>query len=110
MSSHFDHAACAVALVCLLTGAGHAARAVSEPEKWRASTGLTFTSGDYGTDSNTTATYLPFGIDRLFSRGRLGLVMPWVSITTEGDVSLAGGVPHKGQGGKPPKPATEPER
>jgi hypothetical protein len=96
MSYHYRKAARAAALCGLFSNLGWAAPVTgAQPEVWRAATGITFTSGDYGTDSKTNSTYLPFEFDRLFAQGRLGLILPFVSVTTEQDVTFVGGRPRQ---------------
>jgi hypothetical protein len=65
---------------------------------WQVGTGFYTTSGKYGTDSETTSTYIPFSLRRRFEPGFLELVIPYVSATTAGDVVVVGGVPNHGHG------------
>jgi hypothetical protein len=67
--------------------------AAQEP-RWQAGTGLFMQSGDYGTDTDTTVTYIPFAFGRLFSRGRLDLVLPIISVNSTNQVTVIGGKAH----------------
>jgi hypothetical protein len=66
----------------------------SPPPKWQAGVSVFNESGDYGTPSKTTTAYVPFSLRRYFSQGELQLTIPFVSIDTEGQVVLVGGVPN----------------
>src|SRR5262249_8071220 len=72
----------------------------SEDAKWQAGAAFYVESGDYGTGSKTTTTYLPFSIRRFFGPGDFELIVPFISVTTEGQVVLVEGVPNgRGRGG-----------
>jgi hypothetical protein len=58
---------------------------------WQAGAGFFISSGDYGTDSDITTTYLPFSFGRVFSHGKLDLVLPFISVTSEDSVTVVGG-------------------
>jgi hypothetical protein len=59
--------------------------------RWQAGAGLFISSGDYGTDTETTTTYIPFSFGRLFSRGKVDLVIPFITVTSADNVSVVGG-------------------
>lgn len=61
--------------------------------KWQAGLSATFTSGDYGTNSRTNILYVPFSLRRLFPDGDLTLTVPYIRITSNGNVTLVNGVP-----------------
>jgi hypothetical protein len=64
-------------------------------EKWQTDLSATYTSGDYGTNSRTDILYMPFSLRRLFEAGDLTLVVPYIHITSDGNVTLVNGVPNK---------------
>src|SRR5262249_29961350 len=77
-----------------------AATAAAEPEQatWQAGASFFVESGDYGTGSNTTTTYIPFSLRRYFKLGELELIFPFISVTTEGQVLIVNGRPNPGLG------------
>lgn len=79
---------------CLLLALTAPAGARS-PGPWEFGFGFSVTGGDYGTDTNTTITYLPFTFRRLFTRGHIDGVVPFVRMTTDGRVTLVGGQPNR---------------
>lgn len=64
-------------------------------ERWQVGVAPSYFSGNYGTDTTTTITYLPLIIRRLFQDGDISLTVPYVSITSNGAVTLVGGVPNR---------------
>jgi hypothetical protein len=64
-------------------------------EKWQTDLSATFTSGDYGTNSRTDILYMPFSLRRLFEAGDLTLTIPYIHITSDGNVTLLNGVPNR---------------
>jgi hypothetical protein len=88
-------------------------------ENWQLGFTPYYSSGDYGTASTTTITYLPLSIRRLFDNGDITLIIPYISITGSGAVTVLSGVPNRvsgsgasggggGGGGKNKKPGTVP--
>ena len=67
---------------------------VSAPT-WQADAFFNHTSGTYGTDERTDATYVGVTGARLFPRGRLSVTIPHVSITGRGEVTFVSGGPNK---------------
>src|SRR5215467_15583787 len=61
---------------------------------WQVGTSVTHSSGDYGTGSTTSITYVPFSIRRLFDSGDITLVIPYLSITGNCGVTLLSGTPN----------------
>ena len=60
-----------------------------------------YLTGDYGTGSTTTITYLPIAVRRLFDNGDVMFIMPYVCVTSDGAVTLLSGVPNRvSQSGK----------
>src|SRR5215472_1956860 len=62
---------------------------------WQVGTSVTHSSGDYGTGSTTSITYVPFSIRRLFDSGDITLVIPYLSITGDCGVTLLSGTPNR---------------
>jgi len=62
---------------------------------WQVGTSVTHSSGDYGTGSTTTITYVPISIRRLFDSGDITLVIPYLSITGDCGVTLLSGTPNR---------------
>jgi hypothetical protein len=60
---------------------------------WIAGAGLHITTGDYGTDTNTTTTYMPFSFGRQFTSGKLDLVVPFLRVKSAENVTIIGGRP-----------------
>ena len=58
---------------------------------WHISTTPSYSRGDFGGDRTTSVSYLPFAVKRLFSFGELSVTVPFVSITSDGSVTLIGG-------------------
>jgi len=67
-------------------------------ENWQIGFSPTYSSGDYGTASTTTIAYLPLSIRRLFDAGDITLVIPYISITGSGAVTVLSGVPNRTSG------------
>lgn len=67
------------------------------PYRYQAGADFSIDSGDYGTGSNTTLTYIPFTFKRLWNRGDLSLTIPFESITTDGQVTVVNGKPTPNQ-------------
>lgn len=85
-------------------------------ENWQLGFSPTYMSGDFGTASTTTIAYLPLSIRRLFDAGDITLVIPYISITGSGAVTVLSGTPNRtsgsgstgGGGGKGKKAGTVP--
>jgi hypothetical protein len=77
----------------LLLSLALAAPAGAETPGWRASSGFSYSSGDYGTDTRTSFLYVPFTGRRIFEYGHLDLTIPYVSLTSEQGVTVVGGRP-----------------
>lgn len=94
----------ASALPCVCQGAEN---------DWRVSLSGTYASGDYGTDDDSETTYVPLTVRRLFEKGDLALVIPYVRVSSEGTVTLVDGVPNRirkgrGKGKETGEPSPEP--
>jgi len=64
-------------------------------EAWQAGVSFYTESGDYGTDSKATTTYIPFSLRRYFDLGDLTLTIPFISVTSEGQVVVVSGTPNR---------------
>ncbi len=62
---------------------------------WQVGFSPSYLTGDYGTGSTTTITYLPVSVRRLFDNGDLTFIMPYVCVTSNGAVTLLSGVPNR---------------
>lgn len=84
-------------LFCLLLLGAEAPE--PEPGKtdptWQFALTPNYSSGSYGTGTNTTIVYVPLSIQRLFRDGDVALVVPMVSVTGDGSVTLLSGVPNR---------------
>lgn len=72
-----------------------AVQGVRAEENWQVSLALSYLSGNFGTTTRTDILYVPLTVRRLFANGDLALVIPYVSITTTGLVTLVGGEPER---------------
>ena len=103
-------------IILMNSGPGGAAdQNTNQTERnWQVGFSPSYLKGDYGTDSTTTITYLPVSVRRLFDNGDLTFIMPYLCITSNGAVTLLGGVPNRvsqsgnsgsgGSGGKGKRP------
>ncbi len=71
----------------------------SQKPLWQAGTSVSTESGDYGSNSKTSTVYVPFSLRRLFEAGSLELIVPFISVTSDGDVLIVGGVAHSTKNG-----------
>ncbi|MGH7232272.1 MAG: transporter [Nitrospiraceae bacterium] len=67
----------------------------SQDERWQVGVSPTYTAGNFGTTTPTTSLYVPLTVRRLFANGDVALVIPYVSVTSNGSVTLVGGVPNR---------------
>lgn len=77
-----------------LLGAG-AAPVPAADEHWQVGASASYSSGHYGTDQTTRILYVPMSVRRLFDQGDMTLTIPYVSIDSDGAVTLVGGVPNR---------------
>lgn len=64
-------------------------------QNWQIGFSPTYSSGDYGTGSPTTITYLPLSIRRLFDDGDITFTIPYICINSNGAVTVLSGVPNR---------------
>lgn len=81
-------------LLCLFFTLPSPSEAASADPTWQVGGSVTHSSGDYGTGSTTTITYVPISIRRLFDSGDITLVIPYISITGNCGVTLLSGTPN----------------
>ncbi len=74
--------------------------AATDKATWQAGASIYTESGDYGTGSRTTTTYIPFSIRRYFEPGDLELIVPLISVTSQGQVIVVEGVPTRQGNGR----------
>lgn len=81
--------------VVLLAGATPAECADDPSPKpsWQVGESVNFSSGTYGTALRTTTVSVPLVQRRLFTKGDLAVVIPYVMITSNCGVTFVGGVP-----------------
>ncbi|HEY6973628.1 MAG TPA: transporter [Nitrospiraceae bacterium] len=75
-------------------------RAVDQPrdqkvQDWQVGFSPTYMSGNYGTSSTTSITYLPLSIRRLFDNGDLTFTVPYLCVTGNGAVTVLSGTPNR---------------
>src|SRR5215470_4015086 len=81
-------------LLCLFFTLPSLSVAATGDPNWQVGSSVTHSSGDYGTGSTTSITYVPFSIRRLFDSGDITLVIPYLSITGNCGVTLLSGTPN----------------
>jgi len=64
-------------------------------ETWEVGVEPSFTSGDYGTGTDTDITYVPVTIRRSFGDGDLSLIIPYIHIESTQNVTIVGGSPNR---------------
>jgi hypothetical protein len=62
-------------------------------EQWQVGTAPTFSSGRYGSTTNTEVLYTPITTRRLFADGDLTVVFPWMCVRGSGGVVVVSGTP-----------------
>lgn len=77
-----------------LVGAG-AVPASAADERWQVGASVSYSSGHYSTDQATRILYVPFSVRRLFDQGDVTLTIPYVSLDSDGAVTLLSGVPNR---------------
>lgn len=66
---------------------------------WQIGLTPSFSSGNFGTDTTSSFVYAPVSIRRLFRDGDVTVVIPFVSVTSNGAATLVGGQPTPAAGG-----------
>src|SRR5262245_52292869 len=86
-----------IVLALLSPMAGGAADQVNDQkvQDWQIGFSPTYSSGNYGTNSTTSITYLPLSIRRLFDNGDLTFIVPYICISGNGAVTVLSGVPNR---------------
>lgn len=64
-------------------------------DNWQVGLSVYHSSGTYGTGSRTDITSLPLSIRRLFDNGDVTLIIPYLSVTGDCNVTLLSGVPNQ---------------
>jgi hypothetical protein len=65
----------------------------SPEQNWQVGFTPSYSSGKFGTDTTSTFFYAPLSIRRLFKDGDVTFVIPFVTATSDGRVTLVGGNP-----------------
>jgi hypothetical protein len=60
---------------------------------WQVGFSPRYSSGNFGTNTTSTFLYVPISVRRLFRDGDVGVVIPFVTATTDGVATLVGGQP-----------------
>ena len=60
---------------------------------WQIGINPSYSSGNFGTNTTSEFVYVPFSVRRYFRDGDVSLVIPFVSVTSDGTVTLVGGQP-----------------
>ena len=60
---------------------------------WQIGMTPSYSSGNFGTNNTSEFVYVPFSLRRYFRDGDVSLVIPFVSVTTDGTATLVGGQP-----------------
>lgn len=76
-------------------------------EKWQVGLSAYYSSGTYGTSSRTDITSVPLSIRRIFDDSDVTLVLPYLSVTGDCDVTLISGVPNQTGGTCPTRTVTK---
>jgi outer membrane putative beta-barrel porin/alpha-amylase len=95
-------------VLLLVIASSHPAMAATADPTWQVGGSITHSSGDYGTGSTTTITYIPITIRRLFNSGDISLVIPYLSVTGDCGVTLLSGTPNSTGGTCPTRTTTTP--
>ncbi len=72
---------------------------------WRVGGNAFFSSGKYGTDTRTDTLYVPVSLRRMFDNGDLTLVIPYVTVTSDCEVTVVSGEPTRTGGLCPRTPS-----
>lgn len=60
---------------------------------WQIGMSPSYSSGNFGTNTTSEFVYVPFSVRRYFRDGDVSLVIPFVSVTSNGTATLVGGQP-----------------
>lgn len=63
---------------------------------WKFSTSIQADSGKYGTSERTDSVYIPFTLKRYYTGYDLSVTVPYLSLSSTGDVTWVGGKPVRG--------------
>ena len=82
----------------LMEGAYAADRTDKRPQptserNWQIGINPSYSSGNFGTTTTNEFVYVPFSVRRYFRDGDVSLVIPFVSVTSNGTATLVGGQP-----------------
>ncbi|WP_447972565.1 transporter [Nitrospira sp. Kam-Ns4a] len=84
----------AVLLVLLLASAPGPSWSADQPPNWQVGLAGYYSSGTYGTGSRTDITAVPLSIRRLFDNGDVTLIVSYLWVTGDCNVTLLSGVPN----------------
>lgn len=65
----------------------------SSERNWQIGVTPSYSRGNFGTDTSSDFVYVPFSLRRYFRDGDVSLVIPFVSVTSNGTATLVGGQP-----------------
>lgn len=69
--------------------------AFAEDRDWKLSTSLNYETGDFGTGTRSSSVYVPFTLKRYWGDWNASLTLPYLSQTSNGQVTNVGGRPVK---------------
>src|SRR5581483_9359779 len=69
--------------------------AMGQEKDWQVGVSAYYSSGTYGTGSRTEILSIPLSVRRMFEDGDISLIIPYLSVTGDCNVTLLGGVPNR---------------
>jgi len=75
--------------------------AAAQDYTWQVESSMTYLTGKYGTDQDTSLIYVPVTFKRFLSKGDVSLIVPYIDMNTDGGMTVIDGtvVPGDGSGG-----------
>ena len=64
-----------------------------ERPRWQAGTSISYLTGDFGTDVDTDFVYWDMTVKRLFERGQVSVILPYLHIKDSGGQTFIDGIP-----------------
>lgn len=79
---------------------GTAGASLAGEHDWRASASLNYETGTYGTSARSSSLYVPLTLKHAWEDWHASFTVPYVSLTSDGQVTNVGGKPVKVRGGR----------
>lgn len=75
--------------------------AAAQDYTWQVESSMTYLTGKYGTDQDTSLIYVPVTVKRFLNKGDVSLIVPYIDMNTDGGMTVIDGtvVPGNGSGG-----------